>query len=70
MNLSLFMHLLLFTAFGRHVSGMSLSYLFNIGLCQQYNGLGQPFNEIDFGDVGILIIISPVVGIKQYTRFK
>jgi hypothetical protein len=63
MILSLFMPYYSFTAFGRHVSGMSLSYLFNIGYVSNITAWGSLLMKLILVMSVILIIISPVVGI-------
>lgn len=63
MILSLFMPYYSFMAFGKHVSGISLGYLFNIGYVGNFVAWGSLIMKLILAMSVILIIGSPVVGI-------
>lgn len=65
MILSLFMPYYSFMAFGKHVSGISLGYLFNIGYVGNIVAWGSLLMKLILGLSVVLIIVSPVVGVMN-----
>ncbi len=68
--LSLFMPYYSFMAFGKHVSGMSLGYLFNIGYVGNIVAWGSLVMKLTLALSVILIIISPAIGVMGLIKLN